>query len=1388
MTRRPTYEELEGRIAELECRLDEKGAEDRVSSADHSTRVAAFMSSPDNMVISRLQDGMILDVSDTFLLTSGYAREEVVGRSVIDIGIWSDSEERKAFITPLRECGEVRCFLAHFTMKDGRTRPFEISGRQVEIAGEACVVSISRDVSEIKGQEAELRKQLGTLDSIFRAAPTGIGMVRDRVIVAANQRLCDMLGYSPDELMNQEARMLYPTQAESDWVGKEKYEQIARQGTGTVETRWVRKDGRIIDVLLSSTPIDLTDLSAGVTFTALDITRRKAAEQALERQKAYLTTLHETALGLVRHLELNEVLTAIVQNAAALINGSDGFVYIFDADTHEMVIKAATGRYAETLLGFRMKAGDGLAGKVLQSGKPMWVDDYHRWSGRSSHPVFDELHGALSVPIVSRNAVVGVIGMTRFSEGQPFAPEEVDILSRFADLAAIALKNAELYTDLQRELGERRSVERKLQEKEHLQEDVFESIQDGVSVLDRDLNVVYVNATMERFYGDQRKIVGRKCYACYHDRSEPCPICPTRRCFESGKMESEIVPGLPGSPAEWVEVFSFPIRDRETGAIRGAAEFVRDITRRKAAEQALERQKSYLATLHETALGLVGHLELDEVLTAIVQNAAALISGADGIAYIHDPDTDEMVIKAATGSYAEKLRGFRLKMGEGLAGRVAQSGRPLVVEDYQNWPGRSKNQLFKDLRAVLSAPIMSRGQLLGAINMNCFSGDKQFQPEDVEILSRFADLAAIALENAYLYSQVQTELHEKKRMEEMLRVREQHYRSVFENTGTGTVLSEQDTTLSMVNQGFADLVGYSRDEIEGRMKWTELVDPADHARMLEIHYLRRKDPAAAPKAFECGLIDRHGVRKDVLLSVDLIPGTTTSVGSFADISRIKKAEQTLRKYQQMVTSSSDYMALMDRDYTFQVVNAPYAAAMGRAFEEIVGQPAAGIFGRELFERYQKPKVDQCLAGEEIHFKAWYDTPGLGRRYIDTFYYPSREEDGTISGVVIVGRDITDLRKLEGQLLQAQKMEAVGTLAGGVAHDFNNLLMGIQGRTSLMLSEVDTRHPFHEHLEGIESYVRNAVDLTRQILGFARGGKYEVKPTDLNDLIQTQNRMFGRTRKEITIRGKYEPNLWAVEVDRGQIKQVLLNLYVNAWQAMPGGGDLLLSTENVFLTEKDTEQFGLSPGRFVRVVVTDNGVGMDRGTMDRIFEPFFTTREMGRGTGLGLASAYGIIKNHGGLIHVYSEKGEGSTFSIYLPASSRPVEAQAASVRTIAKGQGRLLLVDDEEMILEVGAAMLKKLGYSVQTAGSGEEALQFYQEHGDTIDLVILDMVMPGMGGGEVFDRLKAVDPAIKVLLSSGYSINGKASEIIDRGCDGFIQKPFNLAQLSEKVAEVLSI
>jgi CheY-like chemotaxis protein len=238
--------------------------------------------------------------------------------------------------------------------------------------------------------------------------------------------------------------------------------------------------------------------------------------------------------------------------------------------------------------------------------------------------------------------------------------------------------------------------------------------------------------------------------------------------------------------------------------------------------------------------------------------------------------------------------------------------------------------------------------------------------------------------------------------------------------------------------------------------------------------------------------------------------------------------------------------------------------------------------------------------------------------------------------------------------------------------------------------------------------------------------------------------------------------------------------------MPAGGAIYLQTRNTHLDEAYMHPHSLQPGRYVKLSVTDTGVGMDEGTLQKVFDPFFTTKEMGRGTGLGLASAYGIVKNHGGIITVYSEIGEGSTLNIYLPASDRPVLEEQEPEIELVEGTGTVLLVDDEAMVVEVGRPMLEKLGYRVLEANGGHEALRVYREKQSTIDIVVLDMIMPDLNGGETFERLKEIDPEIKVLLSSGYSINGQAQRIIERGCKGFIQKPFNLRELSNKLGEIL--
>jgi len=498
----------------------------------------------------------------------------------------------------------------------------------------------------------------------------------------------------------------------------------------------------------------------------------------------------------------------------------------------------------------------------------------------------------------------------------------------------------------------------------------------------------------------------------------------------------------------------------------------------------------------------------------------------------------------------------------------------------------------------------------------------------------------------------------------------------------------------------------------------------------------------------------------------------------------KAVRESEEKYRLVIENANDAIFIA-QDEAVKFPNPKSIEMIGYSAEELVKMPFINLIHPEdrdmVLDRHEKR-----LSGEEL--TTIYSFRIINKEgeelwvQLNTVLINWDERPATLNFI----RDITQQKKLETQLVQAQKMEAIGNLAGGVAHDFNNLLMSIQGHTSLVMVGMASTHPHYEHLKGIENNVMSASGLTKRLLGFAKGGKYEVKPTDLNDLIKKSSEMFGRTKKEISIHQKYTEKNWAVEVDSAQIEQVLMNLYINAWQAMPGGGELYLQTENVTLDENFVQAYEVPPGRYIKISVTDTGVGMDQRTIEQIFDPFFTTKEMGKGIGLGLASVYGIIKNHDGIINVYSEKGKGATFNIYLPVSEKEVVERKELSGEVIKGKETVMLIDDEEMIIEVGQGLLEALGYTVLLAKSGKEAIDTYKKNKDKIDMVLLDMIMPGMGGGETYDRLKKINPDIKVLLSSGYSINGQAKDILDRGCDGFFQKPFNMKDLSQKLREIL--
>ncbi len=628
------------------------------------------------------------------------------------------------------------------------------------------------------------------------------------------------------------------------------------------------------------------------------------------------------------------------------------------------------------------------------------------------------------------------------------------------------------------------------------------------------------------------------------------------------------------------------------------------------------------------------------------------------------------------------------------------------------------------------------------------------------------------------------------------------YRTLFDSFPHGITVSDAQGNIIETNAAAERLLGVNKEEHEkraiGGREWriirpdgTEM-PPGEWASVIA---LKEKRLVA-----DCEMGIAKSDDEVTWINVTAAPLSLDGYGvvvTYSDITERKAAEQNLRIYQDIVSSTPEGVAFLDKNYRYIIVNDAYENFSGVKREKFIGLTVAEYLGEDIFKQQIKPNFDRCLEGGGVCFQEWFEYPRLGKRFVEVTYYPYKNAFNQIAGVVANTRDITERKlaeeekaQIEEQFRQVQRLESVGRLAGGVAHDLNNLLTPIIGYGEMLLEDTVEGDSRSKSLEEIVNAGMRAKVLIRQLLAFSRKQKLEFSCFDLNVVLNEFKTLLRRTiRQDIVIHVALDPSLPFIRGDVGQLEQVVMNLAVNAQDAMPNGGELTLETTMIELDETYARQHkGVTPGNYVMLAVSDTGCGIDTKIRDRLFEPFFTTKAPDKGTGLGLATVYGIVKQHGGNIWLYSESGLGTTFKIYLPESHRTGESENGELIPFSDlcGSESILLVDDDEHVRTLAHTILEQNGYTVFAAANGKEAFDLLERHDGRLHLLLTDVVMPEMDGKQLYEKISAEIPKIRVIYMSGYTGNVIVRRGVTEPGPHFIQKPFSGNDLLARVRTVL--
>ncbi len=913
--------------------------------------------------------------------------------------------------------------------------------------------------------------------------------------------------------------------------------------------------------------------------------------------------------------------------------------------------------------------------------------------------------------------------------------------SLFADvsLAALKMEGTRVAAVFIRDVTDLHVLMAKWKKGEMLLNDVFNAIEDGISLLDKDLTIVRTNAWLERMYERHLPLVGKKCYAVYQDRSAPCPWCPSLRAMEEGVRHAEVVPyPTEAAPTGWLEVFAFPMRDAK-GQISGVVVYVKDITERKKLEAHLiESEEKY--RLFFESLQVCTYRTTREGKVLDMNRACARLFGCP----------------------QEKLRDLD------------------ISEVYEN---------PKDRKRFLSE-IKKRGFLIDyPVRLKRLDGtSRSCRITAVQIYDRAGKVVG--------QQGIIQDVTEQESLQKALRESEEKYRRFFENPAICAYITAKDGKIIEVNDATVNLLGYKRGDLKKYSAIEMYADPAERDNVI-----RELEKKGSVENFPVHLRRKDGRILSCLLTTTVIVDGHGNITGFQgivqDVTEREEREKEVRRLYTLLNQTDAEVMITDLNGTIEYVNTAFERITGYTAAEVRGQNSRILKSGKHDKAFYKHLWDTITGGKPWHGRF------VNKRKDGTFYhedaaiFPVFDEKGSIINYAAIKRDITREVALEEQLQQAAKLEAIGQLVGGIAHDFNNILTSIQGFTELALSKITPQDTLWNELTEIRSSAKQASRITQQLLGFSRKQMISPRPVSGNQIVREMRTLLQRYIGEdiqlmMTLTSKRD----VIIADRGQIEQCLLNLVINARDAILAKGKktrkrvVTIETDVVAIGDKYLEShIGLEKGDYFVISVSDTGIGMDKETLRKIFDPFFTTKPEGKGTGLGCSTVFGIVKQNRGVVHAYSEPGVGTTIKIYWPLAAKGTvveKKEDESAQVPMFGQETILIVEDDASIRRLVKQALEMAGYRVFEAESGAQALKLFKEKELSVDLLFTDIIMTGMTGDELAKILQKKMPSLKVLFSSGYTENHIFQNGILKPGKNFLHKPYAIRDLLRKIREVL--